>query len=253
MNYIVFDLEFNQSTQPKEQKSPLHHVCPFEIIQIGAVRLNAQFEIEDTFNSFIKPVLYPTMHPFVESMTGITQAMIDKAKTFSEVMEQFLTFIGEESIFCVWGGSDMKELFRNIAYHQFPMTSFPKKFINVQQYTSKLLQSPGGGNIGLRTAVEILNITISGAFHDALYDACYTAEIFKKIYSDAMDVQTYEFKPTPPPTREPKRVLDEQALFTQFEKMFSKNLTDEERAMIRLAYFMGKSRQFQIEVKKESQ
>ena len=40
MNYIVLDLEWNQSAKGKKYALP---GMPFEIIQMGAVKLNEQF------------------------------------------------------------------------------------------------------------------------------------------------------------------------------------------------------------------
>ena len=47
MNYIVIDLEFNGRRH--------YNVYPMEIIEIGAVKLNEQLEIIDTFQSYIRP------------------------------------------------------------------------------------------------------------------------------------------------------------------------------------------------------
>ena len=51
MNYIVLDLEFNQAFPFKSgKKVEPNPECPFEIIQIGAVKLNERFEQLDSFN-----------------------------------------------------------------------------------------------------------------------------------------------------------------------------------------------------------
>ena len=44
MNYIVLDLEWNQGSRPVPKDVPT-----FEIIEIGAVKLDEQFHIVDTF------------------------------------------------------------------------------------------------------------------------------------------------------------------------------------------------------------
>ena len=46
-NYIVFDLEWNQSANGKERSVP--HF-PFEIIEIGAVKLNENFQMTGEFH-----------------------------------------------------------------------------------------------------------------------------------------------------------------------------------------------------------
>ena len=58
MEYIVFDLEFNQGFDKKLNKTVSNEKCPFEIVQIGAVKLNSNLEMIDTFNSFVKPNIY---------------------------------------------------------------------------------------------------------------------------------------------------------------------------------------------------
>ncbi len=51
MNYIIFDLEFNQG-----YNNQIEIKCPFEIIQIGAIKLNEDFTTIDTFNALVKPL-----------------------------------------------------------------------------------------------------------------------------------------------------------------------------------------------------
>ena len=54
MNYIIFDLEFNQGFDRVNNKTISNAKCPFEIIQIGAVKLDFELNIIDTFTSNIK-------------------------------------------------------------------------------------------------------------------------------------------------------------------------------------------------------
>ena len=59
MNYIVLDLEFNQPYNFKTGKrSPLVAECPFEIIQIGAVKLDENFNITGKGLNPLKKVLF---------------------------------------------------------------------------------------------------------------------------------------------------------------------------------------------------
>ena len=52
MNYIVFDLEWNQNPSGKKTRNDR---LPFEIIEIGAVKVNSKKEITDHFHRLIKP------------------------------------------------------------------------------------------------------------------------------------------------------------------------------------------------------
>ena len=127
MNYIVLDLEFNQSFPFKNgKKVEPNPECPFEIIQIGAVKLNENFEQVDTFDAMIRPQIYPRLHPFVEKITGIHSEMLADKPDFKDAYTRFLTFIGDEpAVLCTWGGDDIKSLFRNILFYDLDAEARP--------------------------------------------------------------------------------------------------------------------------------
>jgi inhibitor of KinA sporulation pathway (predicted exonuclease) len=246
MNYIVFDLEFNQAWDIEENESHTNSKCPFEIIQIGAVQLDEKLQVISTFDNLVKPELYTSLHPFVRQLTGITTEKLTYAKAFKDIFIEFTQFINSESILCTWGISDMKELLRNIKYHRLDTSIITKQYINIQPYVSKYLNCPKGTNVGLRNAAELLNIPLGSKFHNALNDAFYTSEIFRIIYSCELKTTLYHpdkesrFKGINKKTR-----LDTDKLIAQFEKMYTRQMTQEEQAIIQLAYMMGRTNQFQ--------
>lgn len=249
MNYIVLDLEFNQGYDPnKENKSPVNSKCPFEIIQIGALKLDKNLKTISIFDRLVKPELYTTINPFVEEITGLTMENLNTAKPFKEIYKEFIEFIKEKNkeedmAFCIWGMSDMKELFRNIEYHILDTSLIPNKYINLQKYASKYLNCPKGTNAGLSNTVELLKIPVNNEFHNAFNDAYYTAEIFKKINNDEIKPMAYNPR-KPRITNNPKPKVDTVKLINQFEKMFNRHMTQEEKSIIKLAYMMGKTNQF---------
>lgn len=245
MNYIVFDLEFNQDFSSLQQFPFKTNHYPFEIIQIGAIQLDASFHQLGTFNRYVKPYFYGQVCPFITQLTGITTPRLTSEALFPEVYRCFLEFVGdEETIFCIWGMSDIKELFKNAFYHQLPTKQLPHHFINIQPLVSSHLGLPTKKLLRLEHAVSALHIAADHTFHDALSDAHYTAEIWKKIYHPSIHPTVYDPTYTPRPTSEPKKQIDTQALFAQFAKMYSRELTSEEEKMILLAYKMGKTQQF---------
>jgi inhibitor of KinA sporulation pathway (predicted exonuclease) len=250
MNYIIYDLEFNQKNNTSsdnndstETKVNASRDMPFEIIQIGALKLNNDFETISTFDALIKPTVYKTIHPYVENLTKITDGKVALCKNFVEVYEDFLKFVGnDEIILCVWGITDIKELIRNVQFYNLSNSKF-SKYIDIQKYASKYLKSPNKSKIGLRNAIEILKIPITGEFHDAFNDAYYTAEVFKLIYED--NIQSTIYTPTySNRISKPKEKIDMVAVINQFEKMYNREMSEEEKSIIKLAYMMGKTRQF---------
>ena len=78
MNYIVFDLEWNQKTQDVAQvTTPLY--LTGEIIEIGAVKLDEHFKTVDEFVVHILPQYYTTMNARITQLTKIHGNYLKKA------------------------------------------------------------------------------------------------------------------------------------------------------------------------------
>lgn len=256
INYLVFDLEFNQDYRPikdnkDDHKDIIASKCPFEIIQIGAVKLNQNLEIDSSLNKFIRPQVYSNINPFVKELTGITMDLLNTAKSFNKIYKEFIEFIGDtRTILCVWGMTDMRELFRNIEYHELDISPISKEYINLQSYASKYFSCPKGTNIGLHNAIELLRIPLENQFHNALNDAFYTVEVFRKIYNQNIKPSLYNpnkyIKRTA--ANNERKTLNTHELIKQFEKMFKREMSSEEQSIIKLAYMMGKTNQFQTEI-----
>ncbi len=252
MEYIVFDLEFNQGFDKENNKTVSNERCPFEILQIGAIKLDSNFNVIDTFSSFVKPQIYPDIHPFVGKMTHITFDKVKNAPNFPAVFKEFKKFMSSKSpILCVWGAGDLKELYRNIYFYSLPSKGLPKLYINVQQHASSFFNNPTGQSIGLQNAVQILDLDQNKAYHDALNDAYYTSLVFKHIYSDEIIADTYIYTPVKPSNRvrskSAKKKIDYNSLFDEFSKILERDLTSEDKRVIDLAYKMGKTSQFLID------
>ena len=246
MNYIIFDLEYNQQHPDDINTSDTKPPLLFEIIQIGAIKFNKDLKTISTFNSLIKPNIHLKLHPYVENLTKINIESLNNSENFKSVYRDFINFIGkEENILVVWGNSDIKELIKNIEFYNLEASKISKKYIDIQNYTSKLFKLPKGQKISLKNAVEALNIPIEGDFHDAFFDAHYTAEIFKSIYTKKISPSTF-IKTTKKRPKVTKEKLDSEALINEFEKIYNRKMSKEEVKMIRLAYFMGKTKQFII-------
>ena len=67
MNYIVLDLEWNQASKPEDSNPSL----PFEIVEIGAVKLGSDRNMVSEFSRLIKPQVYTTMHSITGNGAGM--------------------------------------------------------------------------------------------------------------------------------------------------------------------------------------
>ncbi|MGL5348044.1 MAG: exonuclease domain-containing protein [Peptostreptococcaceae bacterium] len=250
MEYIIFDLEFNQGFDRSINKTVSNEKCPFEIIQIGAIKLDSHFNMIDTFNSYVKPEIYKQIHPFVSKMTSITLDTVKDAPSFPQVYKEFKKFIGSKKpILCVWGTGDLKELYRNITFYDLPFKTLPKSYINIQHYASIYFNNPAGKSIGLQNAIQVLGLEQDKSYHNALNDAYYTAQVFIKIYSPSIvpDVYMYTTVKSSSVKRNLKSQVDYDKLFEEFSKILNRELTRDEKKIIDLAYKMGKTNQFLID------
>ena len=75
MKYIVFDLEWNQGYSSKEES---YKSLPFEIIEIGAVKLDESFNIIDSFHRIIKPVVYTELFKYTRELIPLTEKDLSK-------------------------------------------------------------------------------------------------------------------------------------------------------------------------------
>lgn len=247
MHYIVLDLEFNQSFPFKTgiKTTPVAE-CPFEIIQIGAVKLNENFEILEQFDTLITPQIYTRLHPFVEKITHITETDLQNQPTFTQVYPAFLEFIGTEpAILCTWGPDDVKSLFRNILYHKLPTDALTHQYMNIQPFASQHLNQEAGKAIGLKNAVTELGIPMTDDFHNALYDAIYTAKILQIVHPSVMTPNIFhENTLTTHKIKQTK--TDKKALYQHFMTLFNRELSESEKKLIKSAYKLGKNLSFEV-------
>ena len=238
ISYVVFDLEFNQSSEDKE-----HRLLNFEIIQIGAIKLDEHFNVIDKFNKLVKPSVNLEIHPYVKNLVNIDENCLNSSDRFPKVFNDFLNFLDDNSIFVVWGKDDIKTLLANAKFHNLSCEPLPNMYIDIQNYGNKYFNVRKGLKIGLKKAVKLLNINATDNFHDAFYDAYCTAEVFKKLYSSSIIPTIYSSTEN---KRKPyeKTTTDLSLLIKQMEKIFKRPMNKEEREIIRLSYMMGKTGQF---------
>lgn len=134
MNYIVFDLEWNQN--PDGRRHPDSRL-PFEIIEIGAVKLNEKREIVDTFQCLIKPKVYHWIHDSIHEVIHVDYHELEKGIPFPRAIRRFLEWCGEEYRFFTWGDQDVMELQRNMKYYNLlKLMPGPVHYYDVQKLFS---------------------------------------------------------------------------------------------------------------------
>lgn len=185
MDYIIFDLEWNQSSHPGEVDEN-GNALPFEIVEIGAVKLNENRDMIGEFSELIKPQIYHEMHYITSKLIHLQMEQLEKGRPFVEVMEEFLEWCGDECIFCTWGPLDLLELQRNMRYYNMlPLSDRPIKYYDIQKLFSIAYEDKKSRR-SLEYAIDMLGIHKDIPFHRAFSDAYYTAQVFDMIEDPAV-------------------------------------------------------------------
>jgi len=219
MNYIIFDLEWNQGVSHGEKRDKK---LPLEIVEIGAVKLNEEREMISEFSQLVKPQIYQEMHSITRKIIHIQMEELQKGKYFEEVMADFLDWCGEETVFCTWGTLDLLELQRNMEYYNMkPLSDKPIKYYDIQKLFS-LAYEDGKSRRTLEYAIDLLCIKKDIPFHRAFSDAYYTAKIFDKI-EDPDVLEKYSFDTFIVPDSKEHEV---HIVFSDYAKHISRTFTD---------------------------
>lgn len=193
MNYIILDLEWNQPDNADKFSSATD--IPFEIIEIGAVKLNENREYLGSFHQVIMPKLYTHIHRITQELTNISIDELKNGKAFPVVIREFLDWCGNSCTFCTWGSMDLTELQRNMNYYKLPLLPFPVYYYDLQKIFSLAFED-GKLRRSLEYAVDYLNIQKDDIFHRAVCDAEYTSKVFKCIdeltFKPNYSIDTYQ-------------------------------------------------------------
>lgn len=184
MNYIVLDLEWNQAVNPTGKSELLQ----FEIIEIGAVKLDEELKEISRYESLIKPSVHKKLHPIIREIKKISDESLASKRDFQTVIYEFFRWCGEDYILCTYGNQDLAELQNNMEYHGIQGAnlgiswSYPMMYIDVQKIYG--IAYNNNEQAALETAVKQLNLKLDKGFHRALEDAVYTGQILKKLDKD---------------------------------------------------------------------
>ena len=118
MYYIILDMEWNQALDRAHTvEKPV--LLRGEIIQIGAVKCDEDFNLVDRLKINVAPKYYKKMNRHVEKITGITNAMLAKGEKFPEAFAKLREWCTPEFRFITWGFDDIAMLADNLELHGF--------------------------------------------------------------------------------------------------------------------------------------
>ena len=187
MKHVVVDLEMNPvSREFREVRRKLNE----EVIEIGAVRLDENFQQEAEFQCYVKPE-YGPIKKHITSLTGITQAMVADKKTYSACFQDFVDWVGEEETkIYSWSMSDIKQLRSECRYKlpDFDIGWLNARWVDLQQEFDDRLGLHN--SLALKHALGAMDHKFEGTQHTALADAINTSAILTLMQDDAKFKET---------------------------------------------------------------
>ena len=189
--FVCIDLEMSELS--KKQR----YLCKGlrnEVIQIGAVMLDENYNTISQFSSFVKP-RFSNITPAIENLTGINQSMIENADDFITVLDKYNYWLGDNEIttYC-WSSTDYKQLWNELlikAKHRTDLQDNLKTFVDLQKTFTNLICAKN--TISLQSAIELSHSKFIGTVHTALSDAFNTARILHKICKNKLLKPHFDF------------------------------------------------------------
>ena len=219
-DYIVFDLEWNQGDAPASRNGK---TLNFEIVEIGAVKLNSKKEKVGEFSRLIKPQVHKHMHRITGKLIHLTMEDLENGNRFENVAREFLEWCGDDPKFCTWGPLDLTEFQRNLDFFGLPLLSDrPIAFYDVQKLYS-IAFDDGKSRKSLENAIDELCLDKNIPFHRALADAEYTAKIFRIFGDRILKRVSFDTYVTPKTKKQEIRIT-----FDNYEKYISREFDTKE-------------------------
>ncbi len=180
MFYVIMDLEWNNSYN-KIKKCFVN-----EILEIGAVLVDENLDVIDTYSVIIKSQLIKKLSGRVKNLTHITNEDMRMGISFHRAFAEFEKWIGNrDCIFLSWGNSDIRVLVDN--FDMFCGTKkvpFLTQYVDLQKYCQEFIVNVNTQQIGLVNAATEMGIDVSNCnFHRALEDSLLGLRCLKKSYN----------------------------------------------------------------------
>ncbi len=179
MYYVIMDLEWNNSYN-KTRKCFVN-----EILEIGAVLVDEELDVIDTFSVIIRSQLIKKLSGRVKNLTHISNEDMISGVSFQRAISDFIKWIGGRNcVFMSWGNSDIRVLVDNFSMF-CGMNSIPflTQYVDLQKYCQEFIVNVSNQQIGLMNAAVEMGIDISGcSFHRALEDSLLGLRCLKKCF-----------------------------------------------------------------------
>lgn len=167
MSAIVYDLEYTtwDGAMARQWSGPGEYR---EIVQIGAVRLDDQWQEADAMEVLVRPRLNPMLSDYFIALTGIGQTELDRCgMDFATALERMASFAGTDTLLYA-NGNDAEVVRENCRLLAVPEAIAPNRFRNVRALIGSMA---GKGEIDSCDLAAAFGLKQEGRGHTGLADA----------------------------------------------------------------------------------
>ena len=180
-NLVLFDLEWNIGYQPYTfNYHGVQQTFRGEIIEIGAVKIDEDANVLDTFSIHLRPRIFRKLQHHIAKVTGLTQEDLDNGAPIVQGLRRFMQWCGPDAEFAEWGMDDVPVLKQNLFLCNLD-ESRPTVWYDLQQVFLREHPRKEGEGMTLESVVTRMGISMDRPFHDALSDTLYTADVCRKL------------------------------------------------------------------------
>ena len=177
MQHIFVDFEMNAIPKKNTEARAVYRS---EIIEIGAVKLNEQYQQVGKYSRYVHPIL-ADITPRTTEITGITGEDVQGAKDLPEALAEFIEWIGEEPCrIYAWSDSDRRQLVGECTAKGIYPDGLPKQFrrwMDFQRIYTRLMGLSRRNPLSLTNALGASEGSFSGSQHSAVADAENSASL----------------------------------------------------------------------------
>lgn len=186
--FVVIDLEMCMVPRGRRTKA---FPWSTELIELGAVLMNDQFEITDEFKTYVSPE-FGFVDSFIQNLTGIRQKDTFGAPTSEEALRAFCEWLPEDAVIVSWSMTDRGQFKKELAGKAIDIPALLPYFetwTDCQKMFGDAMNSRR--QYRLSEALVFANIDYSDGAHDALVDAKNTAMLFKQLMTKTFTPNPY--------------------------------------------------------------
>lgn len=182
MKSVVVDLEMCRVSKCEKTRE---FRCTNEIIQIGAVLLDEELNIIDTFSEYVAPQ-YGSLTSKIIKLTGITHENLAGADYFEAVLKKFSEWLPDDvEAFVAWSETDGAQIRKELEAKgivNYKVERLLGNYIDAQAIFTEKMSSDRAYK--LSEALIAADIVTEGREHDGLVDAYNTALLYAKLINE---------------------------------------------------------------------